>query len=151
MPAKGLVEITSTPDLSVVASAFFSAAAKGNALATPMQQIVDLFAEELAANFAAEGRPAHWQELALSTIKKRGSAHPILQDTGALEGSTQDWTISGSGQTMVATLSTPGYGGFHVTGTRFMAIRDWQFIPDSVLDLADDILSAWITAPIEAL
>jgi phage gpG-like protein len=40
-----------------------------------------------ASEGAAEGEP--WQELAPATVKRRGSAHPILQVTGALLRSFQ--------------------------------------------------------------
>jgi hypothetical protein len=38
--------------------------------------------------FASEGaETGGWEQLAESTVKKRGSAHPILHDSGLLEGS----------------------------------------------------------------
>jgi phage gpG-like protein len=59
------------------------------------RSIQQVMIPSIRKNFDAEGRPS-WQQLAPATVKRRGSSHPILRQSGALaQVATQlnIWTI----------------------------------------------------------
>lgn len=157
MPVQMGFDVIWNPELVVFANAFFASSKlleQGDSL---VREIALAFSRELAENFDAEGRPSGWEPLALSTILKRGSDHPILQDSGDLVAAATDpesWNFSRSGQTFIGTLSTPGYGKFHITGTRFMPMRDWTYLSPEFDEVLDTVLNDWMDnalQPIEAL
>lgn len=55
-------------------------------LTPAMRDIAEALRTETEENFLREGRPG-WKDLAPSTVKARGSAHPILQRSGQLAAS----------------------------------------------------------------
>lgn len=88
-----------------------------------LQEIADDFREMIAAQFASEGRAGGtpWAPLAPSTLRRRGSASPILFDSGALFRSLHDAGAPGhieqiEDQALVLGTNLP-YALFHQTGT----------------------------------
>lgn len=86
-----------------------------------VSSVFDVFEAE-----GAVGGQARWADLAESTLRqRRGSGSvKILQDTAALVNSIEP----GSSDTVAQAGSTSPYGGFHITGTRYMPKRDWLAI-----------------------
>lgn len=86
------------------------------------RMISDDLSNSVAGQFASEGS-AHgikWQELAPSTIKRRGSAHPILVHTGQLIASFQRNNPAHVEQLEPKQMlwgSSVSYALFHQTGT----------------------------------
>jgi phage gpG-like protein len=58
------------------------------------ENVSGIMRDSFDRNFQQEGRPA-WEQLAPSTVKKRGSAHPILQVTGDLRSEVTEESHSG--------------------------------------------------------
>lgn len=79
--------------------------------------------------FRGEGRAASggWDQLAESTVKRRGSAHPILTHTGLLRASLTHPNALGSrwheGKSEMYVESAVPYGRFHQFGTVNMPQR----------------------------
>ncbi len=149
------------PAPTLIANAFFQTAERTSQMEEPVREIAQRFSEEIEANFAAEGRPSHWQDLAEATIAKRTNegygAGPILTRTGELRAAATDpdaWDIASSGQLVVAQLNTPDYGRFHLTGWIYGPVRDWAYLSPEVDEDIDGILSDWLDEafePVEAL
>ncbi len=145
------VQVVWVPTTTFVAHAFFASVEQLRNLGPAMEQIVEVASGEIAANFAAEGRPGSWEPLAEATIRKRGSSHPILEEFGALVSDASDpsaWDISISGQAAVAALGVPEYGRFHLTGTVDMPERVWDYISPEAEEEMDQILVDHMEAPL---
>jgi phage gpG-like protein len=156
MPGQGVriqYEVVWTPLPTVVANAWFSSADQLSRLEQPMRDIVEIHSRELEENFASQGRPGPWKPLAESTIRKKGH-DTILQDSGALHDAASNadsWAISVSGQSAVAALAAPSYGRFHLTGTRHIPERPWDYISPEAEAESDEILLDWIEEPLESV
>jgi len=94
-------------------------------VAAGMHQSIDM-------NFDAEGRPTPWTPLSEETVRRRGSSHPILNETGALRASFQEESTA-----TTATVYTDNPKGFaHQYGFvnkwgRWTPARPMVVIPDS--------------------
>jgi phage gpG-like protein len=144
-------DVVFNPNPTVVAQAFFASAQRAQNLVPPMEKIIEEASNEIAENFAAEGRPTKWPSLAESTIAKRGTDGPILVDTGELEAEATDpssWAIVASGQSVVASLNVRDDSKFHLTGTQFMPQRDWAYLSPQWDDFVDQEMYDWILAPL---
>lgn len=101
--------------------------------------------------FASEGRRASggWDELAEETIRKRGSAHPILVETGALmDELTDSSNIEINEDFMHMTLpdEVDEYGAFHQSGTTHMPQRrPMEFTERDRRDMVRDIQRYLVT------
>ena len=70
-------------------------------------------------NFADEGRPSSWAPLAAYIVKVRGTAHPILNQSGALKDAATSFEIWSFNATTATIRSLPGdvwYGYLHQAG-----------------------------------
>jgi phage gpG-like protein len=115
--------------------------ARGKALTGLTPVIAQMLEAAVADVFDAEGPGC--KDLAESTQKgRRGTSYKILQNTGNMAGSVtgahgSDWAEAFDGS---------GYGNFHVTGTKFMPVRDpfnlGPFLKDVLDDTADLLLEA---------
>src|SRR6266571_6369447 len=153
MPVRTGWEVVVIPNPAIVAHAFFDAAEHAKTLRKPMTEIVKRASEEIAQNFAVEGRPQKWKSLAEATIANRTSegypARPILDRTGALKEaatSPDSWQITTGGQATVAALQVPGYERFHITGApnNNMPQRDWSYLDPAFDEYADQVLADWV-------
>lgn len=87
-------------------------------------QMIDMVEGQFDTEGARGGDP--WKQLAFTTIKKRGSDHPILIDSGDLldEMLTPDsYDIDDEGVTFHQGGVGDEYGHFHQTGTAKMDAR----------------------------
>jgi phage gpG-like protein len=149
------------PSPQIIANAFFQTAERTSQMEEPVRDIAQLYSDEIEANFAAEGRPARWKDLAESTIAKRRAegydAGPILTRSSELRDvatSIDSWDIASSGQLVVAQLQTPDYGRFHITGWVYGPVRDWTYTSPDIDEAIDGVLTEWLDeafAPVEAL
>jgi hypothetical protein len=103
------------------------------ALDGPLLDIAAVVTEYITRNF----EDAPWPPLAPSTVElKQALGYPFdpLVRTGDMKDSatSDDWQVSGSGRTWRAKLEVPGYSNFHFTGTRWMPMRDYALLPDSI-------------------
>jgi len=71
MPARGRIYIEVTPEPALVAEVFFMKAQKMQNLDEPLQAGTGVVDQEIAANFAAQGRPTQWEPLSQATIEAR--------------------------------------------------------------------------------
>lgn len=79
-------------------------------------------------NFAVEGRPK-WAPLSPSTVKSRGSAHPILVRKGKLRRVSAQiniWSIDRNDMEVTGLDRRVPYAKFHQGGTRFMPPRPFM-------------------------
>lgn len=102
-----------------------------------MAEVGMILSKHFEMNFATQGQGT-WPSLAEATLAykaKIGAPSEPLVRTGALENTASggEWSINqlGSGN-IKAVLPVPGYGAFHVGGTRFMPKRDFSFVADDV-------------------
>lgn len=83
------------------------------------RSVKEVIIPSIRQNFQAEGRPP-WDALADDTIKLRGgSAHPILERTGALRRGATQFNIWSIGDTSAAVKGLPNsvwYGVVHQAG-----------------------------------
>jgi len=135
----------------IIASAYFMVSERAQQLVDPLRDATAIVAQEIEENFAAEGRPDHWEALAESTVLVRGTDGPILTRTGELRSavtSTSAWSVGGSGSDAEALLTDPtGYGGYHVEGTSRMPARDYTYVGDDALENIDELFLNWVAEP----
>lgn len=101
---------------------------RGRSLYPVMRDIADDFLDLEREQFRTEGlRAEAWKPLATSTVRQRGQAHPILDDTGLLRDSL---TVQGSrDQVRLLTANSAllgtdvAHAGYHQTGTGTMPQR----------------------------
>jgi phage gpG-like protein len=93
----------------------------------PWAEIGDVVSDRVTQNF--EGGESKGKQFA----RKKDGSPSYLQDTGALMESVAYHPISNG----VEIGHGLGYGDFHVTGTRFMPVRDFLLLEDSVYE--DDL------------
>ena len=106
--------------------------------------------------FASEGgETGGWQELAESTIKKRGSAHPILDETGMLlesfdetgEGHVEEFTPeSGFWGTSLARGYAHQVGAYNRWSRKNLPVREVLFWNERMSVLAEAELQKFGTA-----
>ena len=84
-----------------------------------------LVQEQLLQNFDAEGRPQRWPQLAASTVRRRGSAHPILVETGRLRQAVASCQTYLQKNILIVKVSGPRaeVAHWHQFGTRRMPAR----------------------------
>src|SRR5687767_1450905 len=83
-----------------------------------IKSITDVMIPSIRRNFDEEGRPS-WEPLSDITVKLRGTAHPILKASGALErGVTQIsiWRIGEESATIQSLPQSIWYGALHQSG-----------------------------------
>jgi len=151
MPARASISIEWIPQPEIIAQAYFMVAGQAQQLGEPLMASTEIVAQEIEANFAAEGRPEAWAPLSEATVLTRGSDGPILTLTGALRAavtSPSAWSQSGGGSDVEAVLTDPtGYGGYHVEGTSRMPARDYTYVSDDALQGIDELFLNWIAEP----
>lgn len=158
MAERPILSVVPYPSVDLIINAFFTSAERAQTLDKPLGDIAKLASNEIAENFAAQGRPSRWEPLAQATIKDRITRGygpgPILDREGTLKDDATaeaSWQISGAGQVVVANLDVVGYGRFHISGTKHMPERDWTYTSEAFDEQSDQILSDWISEPFEAL
>ncbi len=155
MPARGTTGLYMVPSATVLAQAFFVTAEKLSQIEEPMHRIVnDVLVPEIEENFQTEGHGA-WEQLAPATALKRGSAHPILMETGQMREaatSPQAWSVERSGSSAFASFNpdVTEYAKFHISGTSFMPVRDFGTFEADVEDQVEDIFDEWLDEAIDA-
>jgi hypothetical protein len=116
-------------------------------LTTFVLDVGQLWSDEMAFNFAT----SPWPPLALSTIlDKIAGGYPLaplvrtqlLRDL-AVGG---NWQASGSAGSAVAILMLPGYGEYHLDGTRFMPQRDFAFLNADFNARLEDEFIGWLAS-----
>ena len=78
--------ITLTADTADVSELLGRCLQRFGDLKTPLNLIGQIVRTSVIRNFEVEGRPDKWRELAPSTVRERGSAHPILRRMGYAGG-----------------------------------------------------------------
>lgn len=120
----------------------------------PLQESVrKVVIPSLAENFASEGRPS-WKPLSDSTVKKRGTAHPILDETGKLRRvatSESIWRITRD-EASIARSSVDGrvsYAVYHQDGTKNMPARPiFGFQSEDVAGI-EQVFSNWLDRTVD--
>ena len=136
------------PAPAVVAEGFFMTAERLQMLDEPLRNSIPVATNEVEMNFAMEGRPTKWEDLAEGTAMIRGSDHPILDRTGTLRSEAgQEWAFRRhDSHTVSAEMIDPtGYGAFHITGTNApMPIRDWSYVSEDGVDAIQAVFMDWL-------
>jgi hypothetical protein len=78
-----LIEVTGLPRLD---RQFGTLVARGSDLEPALEAVGEVVRDINRSRFQSEG-DGQWAPLAPSTVRQRGSAHPILDDTGGLKAS----------------------------------------------------------------
>jgi phage gpG-like protein len=107
------------PSLGIVAKQIDLFGADIRSMREPLQRsIKEVMIPSFAANFAAGGRPT-WDDLSPATVARRGSARPILIQSGALAKVMSQQNIWSVGPTTATIKSLPQkvwYGNVHQGG-----------------------------------
>lgn len=104
-------------------------------------------------NFDAEGRPP-WLPLAESTVKRRGTAHPILNEKGALKKRATQfniWTIDRDSAAITGLDSRVKYAGYHQSGTRNMPQRAFVMFQEEDEREIEEIFYEFYLARVEGI
>lgn len=117
---------------------------------SPLTRVVAAHLEDsVEESFAREASPAGgWAPLAESTVRKRGSAHPILQHTGQLRRSLvsehgPDWAAAG----VLKTERGNNIAAFLQEGTSRMPARPFlAFWPEHRREIVEDVQRALLKA-----
>lgn len=104
------------------------------------------FREQFDSEGAWGGDP--WEELAPSTVAQRGSAHPILDDTGAMKRAASYARRVATPQTLELHVDDPKVH-WHQDGTRKMPRR--PVVPDRIPDSAQAELGAEFDAYVDGV
>lgn len=101
---------------------------RGGNMSPVFHQLAGKWVRWIREQFDSEGRRASggWADLAPSTVARRGSAHPILQDTGALvQELTDEGNIDVTDDYMHLQIAddVDAYGRLHQSGTSRMPQR----------------------------
>lgn len=91
---------------------------------------------------------APWTPLAAATLTRKqygGFPMDILVRTGAMRDAAESgsWQSEGSD---TAVLAVPGYSSFHFDGTAHMPARDYAFLPDSFMSVAEQVFAEFLNA-----
>ena len=90
-----------------------------------VQDLKPILQQGLLDNFVSEGhnsgRP--WAQLKASTVRRRGSAHPILVRSGRLRLGVSSARCEYKNNQIEMTVADPEYAVYHQTGTRRMIAR----------------------------
>ena len=138
-------------DNKQVQEALLKVAAKAETLRPLMKNIAGIMADATEENFAKEGRPDKWQELAESTIKKRKKAGhwpgQILQVEGRLAASIttaydNESAVIGSNLDYAAIHQLGGQAGKNrsvsIPARPYLNLTDGEF--DDILDATEKFL-----------
>ncbi len=123
---------------------------RGENLRPALSDIADDFLDLQGEQFRSEGgRSMVWKPLRPSTIRQRGSAHPILDDSDALRNSLTRQGAAGqirqlTGPTSLIVGTDVQYAGFHQTGTRHMVERPPVDLLPSDRERWAGIISRWL-------
>ena len=112
------------------------------------QALNEVIIPRIEMNFASEGNPK-WVRLAQSTVEKRGSAHPILVESGYLKmmaAQEMFWVVEKDVMWFnpSAFAAMVRYGQFHESGTRLMPARPFLSFDDTDIELVELIFTAYI-------
>lgn len=97
-------------------------------------------------NFAVEGRPK-WAPLAASTVRKRGSAHPILVRKRKLKRAATQiniWSVSRYDLEVTGLDEKVHYAKFHQGGTQFMPARPFMLYQDQDIENIERVFMNWL-------
>ncbi|MBX6772694.1 MAG: phage virion morphogenesis protein [Chloroflexi bacterium] len=97
--------------------------------------------QSVRRNFEAEGRPERWAPLARSTVRQRGSAHPILVRTGRMRRATR--ATRPSGRTIRVINDVP-YARYHHTGTARMPQRRFLMVQSEDVPVIGEIFERYL-------
>ena len=111
-----------------------------------VQSLREVIITSVRTNFNVEGRPA-WQELAESTVRKRGTSHPILTNTGALKSEStneQNWTVTTDDVSLTGLDSAVPYAAYNQAGTSKMPAREFVSLQERDMTEIERVFSEWI-------
>ena len=117
----GIIEFKWEPDPETLAVEVMRIAGYLENFIPPLTASRAIAQADMENHFATESGPdgEAWAQLAEETVRKRGSAHPILQDSGELHAaavSPSGFQIAGDAL-FIDTSNYPYYWAFHQTGT----------------------------------
>jgi phage gpG-like protein len=139
-------------DSLVLAGDLDMAALSIKSLREPLTKSVkQVIIPSIRKNFDAEGRPA-WRQLADSTVARRGTSHPILDEKGTLKKRATQfniWTIGRDSAAITGLDSRVKYAGFHQGGTRNMPQRAFIMFQDEDEREIEEIFYEFIISRLE--
>lgn len=121
-----------TVDTSELRAAVAQLEAKGKNVGRLMPTVAEMLVSAVSDVYEAEG--PGWRDLAEETkLARRGTSYKILQDTGAMAGSTSP----GNGPDWAEAYAGAAYADFHSQGNAHLPRRD----PFDLGPFMDDVLS----------
>lgn len=135
------------PQVEVTAEAIERMAKKYRNFKQPLNESLRMIIiPSIKANFAAEGRPK-WLPLAAATVRRRGSAHPILDRKGKLRRKASQiniWSVERD-QMYVSGLDVRVfYAKFHQGGTFIMPARPFMVFHGMDIRGIERIFKNWM-------
>lgn len=149
--------VTAIPDLSLIVGSLTRFAGSLRSLKEPLERSVnEVIIPRIKENFASESDAGEgWDQLKPATVRQRGSAHPILQDSGKLlrvATSKHIWEIDGqAGTAQITSLPGVEYGFLHDTGTSIMAARPFANITEGDIAEIREIFEEFLQDRINAV
>jgi phage gpG-like protein len=139
-------------DSKLLAADLDMAALSIKSLREPLTRSVkQVIIPSIRKNFDAEGRPA-WRPLADSTVERRGTSHPILNEKGTLKKRATQfniWTIDRDSAAITGLDSRVKYAGYHQGGTSRMPQRAFIMYQDEDERAIEEIFYEFIVSRLE--
>ncbi len=110
------------------------------------RSLVEVILPSIRENFDSEGRPP-WQRLSEATVERRGSAHPILEDSGRLRSaatSAQTWRVTQDTVTPEDIDDIVPYAKYIQGGTKLMPARPFLVLQSEDGDKVQVIFDRWM-------
>jgi len=107
--------------------------------------LMEVILPSIKENFNVGGRPP-WKPLAKTTVSNRGSATPILVDSGTLQSkatSKSIWQVTKDDVHVQNLDEQVSYASYIQGGTRNMVARQFIMIQDQDFDAIERIFSDW--------
>lgn len=139
-------------DSKLLATDLDLAALSIKSLREPLTRSVkEVIIPSIRQNFDSEGRPG-WEALAPSTVKRRGTAHPILDEKGNLKKRATQiniWTIDRDSAAITGLDSRVKYAGYHQAGTSKMPQRPFVMYQEEDERAIEEIFYEFIVSRLE--
>lgn len=143
------IDVSLTPPGWVMAADFVALGLDIRSMREPLKRAVQgVLGGSIRYNFEVGGRP-EWPPLSDETVRiKHDLGYPpdILIRTGKLKkvaGQLNIWTLTRE-EAYVTQLPGAEYGEFHLTGTRFMPIRDFLTIQPQDEEEIEKVFETWL-------
>jgi phage gpG-like protein len=110
------------------------------------RSVLEVIIPSIQTNFAVEGRPT-WDDLELSTVKRRRASGPILDRTGKLKRAASSfgiWTITDNSAAITGLDNLVKYARYHQGGTGHMVPRPFVMYQAEDEEAIEEVFGQWV-------